>query len=197
MSIKRLFCADLNETKRIIRDRIEGEVEGTLEDERKEAFSLNAIELCDSIACMATQQKEVMRIDTLKQLDEQRSRIITLWELFITRTALFQIWTDIFAKVGVIAAVVAFFLKAYGVALAIFAFALIFILMPLFGDLYSEISYITTGSGLIFDTLLEEYNRYGKLEARLFLADYRGLSHFKRDQKRWIYTTTHIIEAPS
>ena len=69
--------------------------------------------------------------------------------------------------------------------------------MPLIGDLYSEISYISTGSGLIFDTLLELYYIYGKLEAVLFFADYRGLSHFKRDQKRWVYTTTHIIEAPS
>ena len=197
MGIKRLFCADLNETKRIIRDRIEDEVEGTLEEERAESFSLNTVELCDSISCMATQQKEVMRIDTVRQLEDQRSKIIALWELFIMRTALFQILTDAFAKIWAIITIIAFLLKLYGVAITALLIALVFIIMPLFGDLYSQVSYITTGSGWIFDTLLKEYNRYGRLEARLFLADYRGLANFKREQKNWIYTTTHIIGASS
>ena len=195
MGIRRLFCADFDETKRIIRDRVQVEVENTLEEEREESFSLNTIELCDSISCMATQQKEVMRIDTLRQLEDQRFKIIALWELFITRTALFQIWTDIFSRVGIIIAVIAFFCKIYGIAIVAFFFAMIFIVISLSENLYSQASYLATGSGRIFDMLLEEYNRYGKLEARLFLADYRGLSHFKKGQKRWIYTTTHIIEA--
>jgi len=190
------FGGDIKELKNIIRNQIETEVEGTLEEERDESFVQASLNLDEKIQYFGAKQKETLRVDTLRQLEDQRMHIYALWELFIARTVRFQCGFDILFFSAMIVAIIAFFTGFFGTALFAMIVVVLCILVSSMENIYSNLSYIFTGSGFIFNDLLKAYNRYGELEAKLRFSDFRGFSHVEdRDKKHWVYTSTHIIKA--
>ena len=196
VNFKRLFGVDLEGAKQDMRDRIKIEVEGNLEDEREDGFKEAKEGLEEQISAMDVIQKETIRVDTLKQLNSQKFKIIALIDLFITKTVLFQIWFDIITKLSFFIGIFAILFKAYKVSAIAFMIMLLLIMIGRLEDLYGNISYLVTGTGRTVNKLLDAYHYYGELEARLFLADFRGFSHTERDRKTWVYTTSHTKTAP-
>lgn len=191
MSLKRLFLMDINETKQMIRDRIETQAEQAFEDERLNGFSIGAIEFGDDVSELVPEQKEELRIRSNKDLKIIQNEIVLLWGDLIERTANFQVGTDIAIKVSFIASVLCVVLKFYESALVLVSASLALYLISKTKRLFPQIMYILCGSFVISDKLLVLYHKYGRLEAAILFADYRNLSHITEHRKIWVYTTSH------
>lgn len=194
MSLKRLFFHDLNETKLLIRRRIEEEAEATFENERRKEYALGALEFGEDIMLMTNAQKEERRIKYLKELELRRTTINMLWERMIERTAKFQISIDIFNFVGLIAGLLALVFGFFEAGIVLFIAILIVFLFSKTPRLFQIVMYLACGSGHISDMLLEEYSQYGRLEAAITFADYRGFYLSGGDgRKKWIFTPSHVV----
>ena len=186
------YFLDLNTEgmRKILREQIEEEVEETLEEGRKEGFALASLYFGEENQGF-TQQKDELKA----QLKNKRSEIYDLWELFITRTVRFQLIYDALFFVSMIVTVVAFLTGVFNVALISFIVFGLFTLTAGLNNIYSNLSYYLTGGNIIFNNLLDAYNQYGALEAKIRLADGHGFSH-EENEAKWIYTTSHEITSP-
>lgn len=190
MSIGRVFCADLKATKQIAEEQIVANVEGVLEEEREEGFVEGSLDCCDEILALSDEDKDLLRENLVKDLQERRFRILGMIELFINRWVFLQIAVDVFLRIGTIIAIIALALKCFVVAIVLFLLVIQLMIISSVDEMYSEFSYVFIGGRLLIDRLLIEYYFYGKTEAKIALADRHGFSP-KREQKRWVYTSTH------
>lgn len=193
MNVQKIFVSYIDEAKEMLRKEIETEIEENLEQERDDAFIIGVLEYCDRICLIGQKQKEVLRVDTLRSLDDQRFKIIALWELYVDRTVAFSIWFDVYMYTGVFFSIVTLFLKLYVIMAVFLAFSILMAIASHSPTIYVKLCYFFTGTGGIIKKLFTEYNRYGKLEAKLTLADDCDFLDFKREYKKWLYTTSHKI----
>jgi hypothetical protein len=191
MNVQKIFGSYIDGAKEMLRKEIETEIEENLEHERDDAFTTGVLEYCDKICLMGQKQKEVLRVDTLRSLDDQKSKIIALWELYVDRTVAFSIWFDIYMYTGVFFSIVTLFLKLYVIMAVFLAFSILMAIASHSPAIYVKLCYFFTGTGGIIKKLFTKYNRYGKLEAKLTLADDCDFLDFKREYKKWLYTTSH------
>ncbi|MBP5674975.1 hypothetical protein J6W91_01450 [Candidatus Saccharibacteria bacterium] len=191
MSIFRFFIADYDDTKRIIRTRIEEIAEEEFEKYRRDAYAKGMIEFVDDIEVMTNNQKEELRVENVKDLEKSKNRIAQLWDLLASRTAKFQIMFSAFLKIGTVAALLCFFFGYRSSALAIFVIVAVAFVISLMKGLFSKIMYVFNGSFLIMEELIDEYEQYGYTEAALCLADYRNISRSAERRNEWIFTPTH------
>ena len=193
MNVQNIFGSYIDGAKGLIRKEIETEIEENLEHERDNAFTTGVFEYCDRISVIGQKQKEVLKADTIRKLDDKRNEIITLWELYVDRTIAFSIWFDVYMYTGVFFAIVAFFLKVYVIMTFLLASSILMFIASHISVIYVHLSYFFTNTGGILKKLFKEYNRYGELEAKLTLADDLDFIDFKREYKKWLYTTSHKI----
>lgn len=190
-NFKRLFLLDINETKRLIRSRIEEEAEECFENERIDGYATGAIDFGEDISLLLPHQKEELRVRSLADLKSIRNSICYLWEKMICRTAGFQVWVDFTTKLTFVASIVCVFLKIYQLALIFVLISLILYLFTKSNTVFSKVMFIVCGSCFVSDRLLGLYNRYGRTEASIHFADYRNLSHIDDQRDIWVFTTSH------
>ena len=196
MVVRSILGSYIDNAKRDFEKLIEINVEETLEEERDESYAKSLLELCDKIAVMANSQKDVMRVDTIKKLEDQRDKINALWKEFVDRTIMFSVWFDVYIRFGILFSITALLLKLYVVALVFLVASIALIISGHIEIVYNKLSYFFTGSRRFVEELQDAYARYGKLEAKLYLSDFRGMTHVEKDQKSWVFTTSHK-KAPS
>jgi hypothetical protein len=144
-------------------------------------------------------EKETIRIEMIKDMEEIRTEIYQLWGNLILRTAKFQVTVDSTWKIAVLAGLICLCCRSIESALVLFGFALLVQLFLHTKKLFQIVMYVVSGSGLISDQLYGQYEEYGRREASLYLADYRHLSTNADDEapKPWIFTSSHKTKAPT
>jgi|GEM_PF-5214276 len=197
MGIFRYFERELRDVKHEIRRRIEEQAEFVFEEERENGYVECMLEICDDVEIMTHEQKESLRLECLRELNVLRREIESLWEKQIDRTARFQVGTNIFILVGLIATALMFIFGYYNSAIFSITIIVAVIMISKINALYSQIMYFFTATWAISDQLLVTYNKYGRTEAALKLADWRDFSKNITDERKWIFSTTHKVEAPS
>lgn len=193
MNVQKIFGSYIGDAKVLLEKEIEAEVEENLEHEREDAFATNILEYCDKSNIIGEKQKEVLKEDTIRKLEDQRIKIVALWELYINRTIMFSILFDACMYVGVIAAIIAFALQLKTLIFVFMIYSFFMMAISYSSTVYVNLCYFFTGTGRIIRTLFKEYGRYGKLEAKLTLADDCNPLAFKRECKKWLFTTSHKI----
>ncbi len=197
LDLRRLFLMDINETKRLIRDRIEMMAEECYENERINGFATGAIEFGDEVLNLVPMQKEELRIRSLHDLKEIRGEICGLWMTMIDRTAMFQVIIDAATKLTFIASIVFLFFKLHYVALFFFLYSLLLFLLTKTKTIFPTVMYVLCGSFIISDKLLVSYHMYGRMEASIYYADYRNFSHIDQQVDTWVFTTSHKKSSPA
>ena len=193
MNVQKIFGSYIDGAKEMLRKEIETEIEENLEHERDDAFATGVLEYCDRISVIGQKQKEVLKADTIRKLDDQRIKIVALWELYVDRTIAFSIWFDVYMYSGVFLSIMTLLLKLYVIMAVFLTFSILMAIASHSPAIYVKLCYFFTGTGGIIKKLFTEYNRYGKLEAKLTLADDLDFLDFKREYKKWLYTTSHKI----
>ena len=189
--IFKYFGGYIEDAKKSFAKAIEVNIEATLEKERNDGYADGTRTYSDKLECMTAQQKETMRLDAMRMLETQKQKIVSLWDNYIDKTIMFSVWIDVYIRVGIIVSVIMLLMKIYLISAIFFFAALVLIVISNVAVLHNNICYFFTGSKKCFEELDNAYYRYGKLEAKLHLADHRGLSRNRREQKFWVYTTSH------
>ena len=189
--LKQIFLDSLKDTKDLIRKRIENTAEGTFEGERRKGYAEGALEFGEDIGSMEPNDKEALRLKCLRDLDDGRAAISSLWETMIDRTAYFQIEFEITLRLAFIVALICFIFSVYPIAAILGIVTIFLFVVSVVSGLFQIFMFIFTGLGHISDELLVSYYKYGRTEAALFFSDYRGYSHIGDKQKYWIYSTSH------
>ncbi len=186
-----LFLNIHKDASRLIRERIEFTAEETFENSRRKSFAESSIELGESISNMSDSEREELRVQCLRDLDEQRFDIYYLWETIIRRAASFQIVFEITTWIIFLITAISVFVKSPTFIVVFGIASIIFLLISKTPTLFRWTMYVSTGLNRVTMKLLDAYYRYGRLEAAITFADWRDISHVSKTQQKWIFTTSH------
>ena len=192
------FRDDIEMTKRLIRERIGQEAEGIYENARAYEYVSSKAELSEDLTKMSGKEKEMIRIEMLKDMEKIRDEIYQLWELLIFRTAKFQVAVDSSWKIALLAAIICLLFGFFMPALVLTIFSEVVWVFSHLKHCFQIVMYVVAGTWWISDELYLQYEEYGRREASLYLADYR---HFSTDEddskpKSWIFTSSHKTTSP-
>ena len=183
-----LFQKELREIKRKVRLEIEKKAEAEFEEARAKGYAECMLEICDDVEIMTSQQKESLRISCLLDLDFLRKEIDRTWERQVNRIAVSRVGRDIWFSI----VIVTFLFFAFSGKRVFFGIVLLVLFAALALKALSDYTTVCFAT----DILLINYEKYGRTEAALHLADAHHLSRSLFENKTWIYTTSHKITPP-
>ena len=196
MEILEYFKRDFKETEQEIRKQIEEGMEPIFEEEREKGYAECALEVCDEVSIMTARQKEDLRIKCLAELKKIEQEARQIWDRQIRKMTIFHIGTFYFMFFGSILTVFLLGLRLWTPTIISSIVVLVVFIISRISSIYAKIMAVFISAWKASEKLFILYNRYGRTEATLKMADYRGFSKKQIEERRWIFSTTHATIIP-
>ena len=192
--ISELYKFQYNRIFEITESQIEDNAESTLEVVRDITYEGVLSVVSQKTAKLSKLDLELMRVDSIKQLNEVKIEIADTWRKVVHKTTIAALTYNYISYALILPTFILLLLNQVLASQICAVVSILLVLLINLDPVRNTISYYLYGVANASNQLEELYAAYGSLEAVITAADYREIYHV--DRKHWVYSDHHQKELP-
>ena len=193
--IAELYKFQYSRIYEITESQIEENAESSLEIVRDVTYEGVLSVIIQKTATLSKLDLELMRVDSIKQLNEVKEDISDTWRDIVHKTTIAALTYNYISYALIMPTFILLLLNQVLASQICAIVSFLLILLINFDPVRNTISYYLYGVANASNQLEELYVSYGSLEAVITAADYREIYHV--DRNHWVYSDHHQKELPS